>query len=57
MFTGGEHPGFLTKKEKIDINSEKTFLIKSLRDRQQYHDPDQEAQSLGIGPADWTMIG
>src|SRR5690606_15940506 len=57
MVTGGAVPGYLTRKELIEINSEEKLLIKSLRDRQQYYDPDQEALRLGIGPATWPLFG
>lgn len=57
MVTGGAVPGYLTRKELIEINSEEKLLIKSLRDWQQYYDPDQEALRLGIGPATWPLFG
>ena len=57
MFLGGANPGYLTKKETIEINGVKELLIKSLRDRQQYYDPDERALRLGIGPATWPLFG
>lgn len=57
MFQSGENPGYLTKKEKIEINGVEGLRIKSLLDRQQYHDPNQLALRLGIGPAAWPMFG
>lgn len=57
MFSGGAKPGYLTKKEKIKIEGVKSLRIKSLSDRQQYYDPDQQALRLGIGPATWPLFG
>lgn len=57
MFNGPAVPGYYTKTENIEINGVKRLLIRSLRDRQQYHDPDDVALRLGIGPATWPLFG
>ena len=31
--------------------------LRTLRDRQQFHDPDQEAERLGISSAAWSLAG
>lgn len=57
MLNSREAPGYYTKIEKIEINGVKSLLIRSLRDRQQFYDPDQRALNLGIGPAAWPLFG
>lgn len=57
MYSLGSSPGYQTKKQSIEINGVKNLLIRSLRDRQQYHDPDHQALRLGIGPATWPLFG
>ncbi|MDX3893827.1 SAM-dependent methyltransferase [Pusillimonas sp.] len=57
MLNGMATPGYYTKTEKIEINGVKSLLIRSLRDRQQYHDPHDAALRLGIGPATWPLFG
>jgi len=49
--------GYFTKTENIEIKGVKKLLIRSLLDRQQYHDPHDEALRLGIGPATWPLFG
>ncbi|MES2422982.1 MAG: SAM-dependent methyltransferase [Pseudomonadota bacterium] len=48
--------GYLTKLESITGNGEAIHL-RSLLDRQQFHDPLGEAESLGISSAAWPIFG
>lgn len=57
MLNGMATPGYYTKTEKIEINGVKSLLIRSLRDRQQYYDPQEAALRLGISPAAWPLFG
>lgn len=50
-------PGYRTKLESIAIAGVNNLLIRSLLDRQQYHDPHGAAERLGIGPAVWPLFG
>ncbi|HUH86551.1 MAG TPA: SAM-dependent methyltransferase [Pusillimonas sp.] len=50
-------PSYDTKLESIAIAGVNNLFIRSLLDRQQYHDPEGEAQRLGIGPAIWPLFG
>ncbi len=50
-------PGYRTKLERIAIAGASDLLIRSLLDRQQYHDPTGAAQRLGICSASWPLFG
>jgi len=45
------------KLQTIDIPNTASLLIRSLLDHQQYHDPDGEAERLGISSALWPLFG
>ena len=47
---------YLTKHETITVNSI-SYLIHSLKDRQQYYDDNQRATVLGISSATWSLFG
>ena len=44
------------KHETITVN-DNDYHIRSLKDRQQFHDDDQRAESLGISSATWPLFG
>jgi predicted nicotinamide N-methyase len=48
--------GYEVKFETI-VGTGPDLLLRSLLDRQQYHDPLDEAQDLGISPAQWPLFG
>jgi predicted nicotinamide N-methyase len=50
-------PGYLTKQEHISVVGVDDLLIRSLLDRQQFADPVQAAERLGIGSATWPLFG
>lgn len=50
-------PGYLTKQEHISVVGVDDLLIRSLLDRQQFADPLQAAERLGIGSATWPLFG
>lgn len=51
-------PGFLLfKQECISIEGTATLTIRSLLDKQQFADPQGEAEALGISSAAWPMFG
>jgi predicted nicotinamide N-methyase len=50
-------PGFKTKQESIAIAGAADLLIRSLVDRQQFHDPQLQAEKLGISSASWPLFG
>jgi len=49
--------GYQTRFSTVRIPNTGPLLIRSLLDRQQYHDPDGEAERLGISPALWPLFG
>lgn len=51
------HTDYKTKLGHIAIPNTKSLIIRSLCDRQQYHDPDGQAARLGISSALWPMFG
>ena len=56
---GSEPPvlaGFLTRLETVRGNGA-DILLRLLHDRQQYHDPDGDAERAGIPPASWPLFG
>jgi predicted nicotinamide N-methyase len=48
--------GYQVKYQEISIG-EMEFNIRSLFDHQQYHDPELEAERLGICPDSWPLFG
>lgn len=50
-------PGYLTKQESIAVLGVDELLIRSLLDKQQFHDPLDEALNLGISSATWPLFG
>lgn len=54
------HPstlGYLTKQESIAVFGADDLLIRSLLDKNQFHDPLDEALNLGISSAMWPLFG
>lgn len=50
-------PGLKTRLTTVHIPHAGDFLIRSLLDRQQYHDPDGRAARVGISSALWPLFG
>src|SRR5690606_26766568 len=50
-------PGYQTKLESIAIAGVNNLIVRSLLDRQQFHDPDGAAERRGIGSASWPLFG
>jgi predicted nicotinamide N-methyase len=50
-------PGYQTKQECIAIAGVHDLIIRSLLDRQQYFDPDGDADRIGISSAAWPLFG
>lgn len=50
-------PGYQTKLESIAIAGVNNLIVRSLLDRQQFHDPDGVAERRGIGSASWPLFG
>lgn len=50
-------PGYLTKQEDIAVTGAADLIIRSLLDKQQFHDPLGEAEALGISSATWPLFG
>lgn len=49
-------PGYHTKLETVH-GSGADVVLRSLRDRSQYHDPDGQAERAGIPAASWPLFG
>lgn len=49
--------GYQTKQDHVSIAGVDGLLIESLLDRQQFFDPDGEAEALGISSAMWPLFG
>jgi predicted nicotinamide N-methyase len=49
--------GYLTKQESIAVLGVDDLLIRSLLDKNQFHDPFDEALNLGISSATWPLFG
>lgn len=56
-FSRDEMPGYHTRVERVAIAGVNDLTIRSLLDRQQYHDPDGVASRLGISSAIWPLFG
>ena len=50
-------PGYLTRQESIAVSGVDDLLIRSLLDKNQFHDPLDEALNLGISSATWPLFG
>jgi predicted nicotinamide N-methyase len=50
-------PGYLVKQERIAIAGVDDLLIRSLLDKQQFADPEGDAERLGISSALWPLFG
>lgn len=50
-------PGYHTKQESIAVAGADHLHIRSLLDRQQFADPQGEAERLGISSASWPLFG
>jgi predicted nicotinamide N-methyase len=50
-------PGYQTKQERIAVAGVADLLIRSLLDRQQFHDPLGDAERQGISSAAWPLFG
>ena len=50
-------PGYQTKQESIAVKGVANILIRSLLDKQQFHDPHGEALQQGISSAAWPLFG
>jgi hypothetical protein len=53
---GNHVQNYQVKHETITIN-ENDYLIRSLKDRQQFYDHKQQAAALGISSATWSLFG
>ena len=49
-------PGYQVRFQDISVG-DMDFHIRSLLDHQQYHDPELEAENLGISPESWPLFG
>ncbi len=47
---------YLLKYETITVNHI-DYIIRTLKDRQQFHDHEQKAEALGISSASWPLFG
>lgn len=56
-FLPASYPGYLTKLETIAVLGVEDVLIRSLLDKNQFHDPLDEALNLGISSATWPLFG
>ena len=50
-------PGYQTKQEQITVSGVVALTIRSLLDRNQFDDPQGEANRLGISSAAWPLFG
>ncbi len=57
VFLQPSSPGYLTKQETIAVLGVDDMVIRSLRDKNQFHDPLDEALNLGISSATWPLFG
>jgi predicted nicotinamide N-methyase len=49
--------GFHTHQTRVAIDGAPDLVIRSLADRQQFHDPRGHAESIGISSAAWPLFG
>jgi predicted nicotinamide N-methyase len=50
-------PGYHTHQTRIAIHGVDDLMIRSLTDRQQFHDPLGHAERIGISSASWPLFG
>jgi predicted nicotinamide N-methyase len=50
-------PGYHTRQLRIAIDGVDDLVIRTLRDREQFHDPRRHAMRLGISSAAWPLFG
>lgn len=50
-------PGYAVKQERVPVAGGADLEIRSLLDRQQFHDPLGAAEAAGIGAAAWPLFG
>ncbi len=50
-------PGYQTTVHALALEGAAGLRVRALADRQQFHDPDGEAEALGIGSASWPLFG
>ena len=48
---------FHTQQTRVVIDGVDDLLIRSLADRQQFHDPQGHAERIGISSASWPLFG
>ena len=49
--------GYLVKQERVEVAGGAALNIRSLLDKQQFHDPDGIALALGVSSATWPLFG
>lgn len=49
--------GYETKVERFNIEREADLVVRSLKDREQFSDPDGAAERAGISSATWPLFG
>lgn len=49
-------PGYAVRLQTLTFGG-RELLIESLLDKQQFHDPGQLAEQLGVSPAHWSLFG
>jgi predicted nicotinamide N-methyase len=49
-------PGYQVRLQTIAIGAT-DYQIRALLDRQQYHDPEGQAEAAGISPSSWSLFG
>lgn len=49
-------PGYRVRFDTVTVAGV-DYRIRSLFDRQQYHDPEGEAERAGVSPANWPLFG
>lgn len=50
-------PGYETKTQRIAVTAQDDLLLRSLKDLQQFEDPDRAAGLAGISSATWPLFG
>lgn len=51
------YPGYETKQDQIAVAGVDDLIIRSLRDRRQFSDPEGTADRMGISSAAWPLFG
>ncbi len=50
-------PGYLTRQDSVAVRGVDDLIIRALLDKNQFHDPLDEALNLGISSATWPLFG